>query len=157
MYVLPWKYVRTPAGIFQCVKFETLTAVELAIQAYEKQLGISYWRRDTRTIEAAGKRVKNVSIVSAEVKENVQYYELQYCCIKGARLYTPRAGTFYSLWYVYTSGSSDVYITSAYKRVKQMCIQLLWNVLIPPNICDTSKWIVHFKGQNCNLLFEILS
>ena len=94
MYVLPWKYVRTPAGIFQCVKFETLTAVELAIQAYEKQLGISYWRRDTRTIEAAGKRVKNVSIVSAEVKENVQYYELRYCCIKGARQYTLRAEVF---------------------------------------------------------------
>ena len=60
------------------VKFDTLAAVELAIRAHENQLGISYWRRDTRTIEAADKRVKNVSVVSARVKGNLQYYELRY-------------------------------------------------------------------------------
>ena len=135
-------HIKAAAGSLRLelgVKFDTLAAVELAIRAHENQLGISYWRRDTRTIEAADKRVKNVSVVSARVKGNVQYYELRYCCIKGGRQYTPRAKVF-------TPSSmltlqEVVMCTSqvSANRSRECVNKFFGRFQSPPNICDTSK------------------
>ena len=58
-------------------EFVSLQAVEEAIAKFEDQQKISYWRRDTRTLQAAQKRINLIN-----PNQDLVYYEMKYACIK---------------------------------------------------------------------------
>ena len=75
------------AGVsIKCVKvgdaFSTFEDVERAIRNLEQEESITYWRRDTRSFEAAKKRLPN--IVN---NDKLKYYEVKFTCLKGGRSY----------------------------------------------------------------------
>lgn len=69
-------------------KFQSFALWEEAVKKYELENYVQLWRRDARTIQAAKKRL--TSTTDRQFNEDLQYYELKYCCIKGGRKYTTR-------------------------------------------------------------------
>ena len=69
-------------------KFQSFALWEEAVKKYELENYVQLWRRDARTIQAAKKRL--ISTTDRQFNEDLQYYELKYCCIKGGRKYTTR-------------------------------------------------------------------
>ena len=62
------------------VKLHILSDLSPTDHLYRWALKI-LWRRDARTIQAAKKRL--TSTIDRQFNEDLQYYELKYCCIKG--------------------------------------------------------------------------
>lgn len=58
-------------------KFSTPDELSKAIESYSQSVCQNYYKRDSRKIEAARKKVKK------HVNPNLVYYELTYHCIKG--------------------------------------------------------------------------
>ena len=69
-------------------KFQSFALWEEAVKKYELENYVQLWKRDARTIQAAKKRL--TSTTDRQFNEDLQYYELKYCCIKGGRKYTTR-------------------------------------------------------------------
>ena len=65
--------------------FDSLQEFESALKAYKKEAYVEFWRRDSRTIEAARKKG-----VDRPLKAELQYYELKYCCIHGGQAFKPK-------------------------------------------------------------------
>ena len=66
-------------------KFQSFALWEETVKKYELENHVRLWKRDARSIQAARKRMPN-----RQLNEDLQYYDLQYCCIKGGRKYTTR-------------------------------------------------------------------
>ena len=73
-----------------CVSFEvgesfsSYDDLEKKIEAYEKSTSIQLTHRDSRTIEAAKKRVpKRV----AGIKSDLKYYNIHFACVFGGKKY----------------------------------------------------------------------
>ena len=60
-------------------KYSSYEELEQAVKALEKVQNINFWKRDSRSIEAAKRRV-DICISPA-----LKYYEVKYACIKGGR------------------------------------------------------------------------
>ena len=56
---------------------------EAPLKAYKKESYVEFWRRDSRTIEAARRRG-----VNRPIKAELKYYELKYC-IYGGQVFKP--------------------------------------------------------------------
>ena len=68
-------------------KFSSFMDVERKIKNYEKSKLVQLTRRDSRMLEAAAKRVpKRVEGAPSELK----YYEVQYTCLFGGKVYKSR-------------------------------------------------------------------
>ena len=67
-------------------KFPSFSSWEEAVKTYEQENFVQLWRRDIRTILAAKKRMPNRIF-----NEDIKYYELQYCCVKGGRKYKSKS------------------------------------------------------------------
>jgi hypothetical protein len=65
--------------------FDSVEEFEAALEAYKKESYVEFWRRDSRTIEAARKRG-----INRPLKADLKYYELNYCCIHGGQAFKPR-------------------------------------------------------------------
>ena len=65
----------------QFSKFEDL---EQHLKVYEQQQFVKFWRRDSRTIEAAQKRVNK------PIRDQLKYYEITYNCIHGGKKFKTR-------------------------------------------------------------------
>ena len=65
----------------QFSKFEDL---EQHLKLYEEQQFVKFWRRDSRTIEAAQKRLNR------SFRDQLKYYELTYSCIHGGKKFKAR-------------------------------------------------------------------
>ena len=63
--------------------FTTYEALETAIAKLEEVQCVTYYKRDSRTIEGAKGRVKH------EINKEVKYYELKYSCILTVLLFCP--------------------------------------------------------------------
>ncbi|XP_068243027.1 uncharacterized protein [Palaemon carinicauda] len=63
-------------------EFSSLAAVESAMKSFESREGVAYWRRDTRSFQAAQKRMKHIVD-----NPDISFYEIRYTCIKGGRRY----------------------------------------------------------------------
>ena len=63
--------------------FHSVEEFEAALETY-KESYVEFWRRDSRTIEAARKRG-----INRPLKTELKYYELKYC-IHGGQAFKPR-------------------------------------------------------------------
>jgi hypothetical protein len=61
--------------------FSTFDELEAKVKAYENAQFMKFWKRDSRTIEAAKKRLNKF------LKPELKYYELKYCCIHGGQAF----------------------------------------------------------------------
>ncbi|XP_014668459.1 PREDICTED: uncharacterized protein LOC106809772 [Priapulus caudatus] len=76
-------HIRT-VGFFLDQKFESFAVLQDFIKDYESHNFVQLWKRDSRTISAAKKRL------TKELKESLVYYELKYCCIQGGAHFKSR-------------------------------------------------------------------
>ena len=65
--------------------FDSFSAVEERLKKYKAANYVEFWKRDSRTIEAAQRRRPNKVI-----KSSLVYYELRYCCIHGGKPFQPK-------------------------------------------------------------------
>ena len=59
--------------------FHTFEELDKKIRLYEQCNSVQLWKRDTRTIQAAQKRM------SRPLNERIKYYEIVYSCIRGGK------------------------------------------------------------------------
>lgn len=64
--------------------FNSVEEFEKKMEAYKKQAFVEFYRRDSRTIAAARKRVDR------PLKAELKYFDLKYCCVHGGRAFKPR-------------------------------------------------------------------
>lgn len=64
--------------------FPSYEALESQIQNYEQVHFVQLWKRDTRTVQAAQKRM------SRPLNDRIKYYEITYCCIHGGKNFKAR-------------------------------------------------------------------
>lgn len=65
--------------------FQSLAELERKVKSYEDNKFVKFWRRDSRTIEAAKKRV------ARPLKADLKYYQLKFCCINGGQEFRPKS------------------------------------------------------------------
>nr|XP_047138019.1 uncharacterized protein LOC124814399 [Hydra vulgaris] len=65
------------ASFYLNQKFDSFASLQNFIKEYENLNFVQLWKRDSRKILAAKKRL------SKELKESLVYYEVKYCCIQG--------------------------------------------------------------------------
>jgi hypothetical protein len=59
--------------------FLTFKELQVRIKNYEQAKYMKFWKRDSRTVEGARKRV------TRHLDEKIVYYEVTFCCINGGR------------------------------------------------------------------------
>jgi len=64
--------------------FESYDQLERKLEEYKQQKFVQFWKRDTRTIEAARKRLDK------PLKTDLKYYEVKFCCIHGGQAFKPK-------------------------------------------------------------------
>ena len=64
--------------------FQPYKEFETKLKCYSSRTLTEFWRRDTRTIATARKRLNRT------LNDNLQYYELTLCCIHGGKSFKPR-------------------------------------------------------------------
>ena len=57
--------------------FESFAKLEARVEKFENSHFVKFWKRDTRTIEAARKRLNK------SINPELNYYEIKYYCIHG--------------------------------------------------------------------------
>lgn len=60
--------------------FEDYSVFESAIQRYQNTEYVQFWKRDSRTISAAQKKLSKKTL-----NPRLKYYEISYHCIQGGR------------------------------------------------------------------------
>ena len=65
-------------------RFSSYTELEEKIRTYEQQTFCQLWKRDSRTIESAQKRLNH------HLSENIKYYGVTFGCIHGGRRFKCR-------------------------------------------------------------------
>ena len=53
---------------------------------------VKFWKRDTRTVEAARKRMNK------SIKPELKYYEIKYCCIHGGQHFKSQGKGLRNAW-----------------------------------------------------------
>ncbi len=61
--------------------FKSFDELETKIKQYEMNNFVQLWKRDTRKIEAAQKRLNRI------LSKKIKYYEIVYCCIHDGRMF----------------------------------------------------------------------
>ena len=59
--------------------FQSFEEVEDSIRRYKEVHFVEFWKKDTRTIQAASKRLNRPLL------PRLKYYEVKYCCIHGGQ------------------------------------------------------------------------
>ena len=59
-------------------KFEVFSSLEIAIQQYQKEENVQFFRRSLRTIEKA-----HPVMPEKKLNERLKYYEISFHCIRG--------------------------------------------------------------------------
>ena len=61
-------------------KFEDFSSLEIAIQQYQKEEKVQFFRRSSRTIEKVQPRM-----LDKKLNERLKYYEISFHCIRGGK------------------------------------------------------------------------
>ncbi|KAL1470285.1 hypothetical protein MTO96_040524 [Rhipicephalus appendiculatus] len=69
-------------------EFASFAALEEKVSLYSSTNYVQLWKRDTRTIEGAKKRVGKVA---ASMSDALKYQSIRYCCIQGGKKFTSKA------------------------------------------------------------------
>lgn len=64
--------------------FGTVEELETKIKLYEQQHYVQLWKRDTRMVQAAQKRLNR------PLSEKIKYHEVKYSCIHGGKNFKTR-------------------------------------------------------------------
>ncbi len=64
--------------------FESFDVLEKKLDEYKQKNFVEFWKRDSRTIAAAKKRVDR------PLKSQLKYYEVKFCCIHGGLSFKPK-------------------------------------------------------------------
>ena len=72
------------ASFYVGQKFSKFEDLEQHLKCYEKQQFVKFWRRDSRTIQAAQKRVNK------PIRDQLKYYAITYSCIHGGKKFKAR-------------------------------------------------------------------
>ena len=79
-------------------KFEDVSSLEIAIQQYQKEENVQFFRRSLRIIEKAQPRMPD-----KKLNEPLKYYEISFHCICGGKNFNAFVVSFVSLslshWY----------------------------------------------------------
>ena len=67
-------------------KFEDFSSLEIAIQQYQQEENVQFFRRSSRTIEKAQQRMPD-----KKLNERLKYYEISYHCIRGGKNFKSRS------------------------------------------------------------------
>ena len=67
-------------------KFEDFSSLEIAIQQYQKEENVQFFRRSSRTIEKAQPRMPN-----KKLNEPLKYYEISFHCIRSGNNFKSRS------------------------------------------------------------------
>ena len=66
-------------------QFDDFSAFESAISQYQNNENVQFFKRDSRSLEAAKGRVSNKTF-----NPRIKYYEVTYHCIRGGKNFKPR-------------------------------------------------------------------
>lgn len=72
--------------------FESLAKLEARVEKFENSHFVKFWKRDTRTIEAARKRLNK------SINPELNYYEIKYCCIHGGQHFKSQGKGHRNAW-----------------------------------------------------------
>lgn len=72
--------------------FESFAKLEARMEKFERSHFVKFWKRDTRTIEAAKKRMDK------SIKPELKYYEIKYCCIHGGQHFKSQGKGHRNAW-----------------------------------------------------------
>ena len=61
-------------------KFEDFSSLEIAIQQYQKEENVQFFRRSSRAIEKAQPRMPD-----KKLNERLKYYEISFHCMRGGK------------------------------------------------------------------------
>ena len=67
-------------------KFEDVSSLEIAIQQYQKEENVQFFRRTSRTIEKSQPRMPD-----KKLNEPLKYYEISFHCICGGKNFKSRS------------------------------------------------------------------
>ena len=73
-----------PASFFVGQQFQSFEDLQSRIKLHESQHFVQFWCRDSRTVQAAQKRVNR------PLSEKIKYYQLTYGCIHGGKKFKAR-------------------------------------------------------------------
>ena len=62
-------------------RFKTFDEVMKKMKEYENHKCVKLWKRDSRTVQAAQKRL------TRPLHEQIQYYKVLFCCIHGGKMF----------------------------------------------------------------------
>ena len=65
-------------------KFRSFDDLRAKVSRYEKETFVKLWKRDSRTVQAAKKRM------TKHLSNDIKYYEVTYACIHGGKKFKPR-------------------------------------------------------------------
>ena len=79
----------SPAGSFALGNlFDSFDALSARIKHFKEVNSVKLWKREARSIEAAGKRLTRY------LKPELKYYELKLCCIHGGQKFKSKGKGF---------------------------------------------------------------
>ena len=93
MYNKKWKLKLMMTILFvvgDC--FESFAKLEARVEKFENSHFVKFWKRDTRTIEAARKRLNK------SINPELNYYEMKYCCIHGGQHFKSQGKGHRNAW-----------------------------------------------------------
>ena len=67
-------------------KFEDFSSLEIAIQQYQKEENVQFFRRSSRTIEKAKPRMPD-----KKLNERLKYYEISFNCLRSGKNFKSRS------------------------------------------------------------------
>lgn len=74
----------TSASFFVGQLFHSFEELQSHLKLYESQNYVQFWCRDSRTIQAAQKRMNR------PLSKQIKYYSITYRCIHGGKKFKPR-------------------------------------------------------------------
>ena len=72
--------------------FESFAKLEARVEKFENSHFVKFRKRDTRTVEAARKRMNK------SIKPELKYYEIKYCCIHGGQHFKSQGKGLRNAW-----------------------------------------------------------
>ena len=72
--------------------FESFAKLEARVEKFENSHFVKFWKRDTRTVKAARKRMNK------SIKPELKYYEIKYCCIHGGQHFKSQGKGLRNAW-----------------------------------------------------------
>ena len=61
-------------------KFSSIIALNNAVELFEAEQNVSYWKRDSKTLASAQRLYANLPL-----NDSIKYFSIKFCCVKGGK------------------------------------------------------------------------